>query len=256
HQSRLKEIHELFTDILQKSNEKLALATNAYNIVDKHVMRLDKDLEKFEEEMNRNAAHIVARSEETNEQPAKRRRRQVNKEKEVKERAPSPDNSVTSETQPVASRARRAAARSQRLREASLSKESHSRTRNTSSVRNEDDSEQSEKEDPAEDKEEAEVKEEKVEEQMQVDEPAVEEDETSEKKELDSSPRKFNVNDMPVDPNEPVYCYCKQVSYGEMIACDNDDCDVEWFHYDCVGLSQPPKGKWYCKECVEKRKLK
>lgn len=29
------------------------------------------------------------------------------------------------------------------------------------------------------------------------------------------------IEDMPVDPNEPRYCYCNQVSYGEMIACDN-----------------------------------
>jgi hypothetical protein len=27
--------------------------------------------------------------------------------------------------------------------------------------------------------------------------------------------------DMPIDPNEPVYCTCKQVSFGEMVACDN-----------------------------------
>ena len=29
--------------------------------------------------------------------------------------------------------------------------------------------------------------------------------------------------DMPVDPNEPTYCLCHQVSYGEMIGCDNPD---------------------------------
>lgn len=29
--------------------------------------------------------------------------------------------------------------------------------------------------------------------------------------------------DMSVDPNEPLYCYCQQVSYGEMVACDNAD---------------------------------
>lgn len=28
---------------------------------------------------------------------------------------------------------------------------------------------------------------------------------------------------MPVDPNEPTYCSCHQVSYGEMIGCDNPD---------------------------------
>lgn len=25
------------------------------------------------------------------------------------------------------------------------------------------------------------------------------------------------------DPNEPRYCVCNQVSYGEMVACDNED---------------------------------
>jgi hypothetical protein len=32
-----------------------------------------------------------------------------------------------------------------------------------------------------------------------------------------------DVLDMPVDPNEPTYCVCNQVSYGEMIGCDNPD---------------------------------
>ena len=39
-----------------------------------------------------------------------------------------------------------------------------------------------------------------------------------------------DVLDMPVDPNEPTYCLCHQVSYGEMIGCDNPDvstCDLE-----------------------------
>ncbi|RUS14888.1 inhibitor of growth proteins N-terminal histone-binding-domain-containing protein [Endogone sp. FLAS-F59071] len=30
-------------------------------------------------------------------------------------------------------------------------------------------------------------------------------------------------SDMPIDPNEPLYCYCQQVSFGEMVACDNED---------------------------------
>lgn len=29
--------------------------------------------------------------------------------------------------------------------------------------------------------------------------------------------------ELPVDPNEPTYCFCNQVSYGEMVACDNND---------------------------------
>lgn len=51
------------------------------------------------------------------------------------------------------------------------------------------------------------------------------------------------------DPSEPRYCICNQVSYGDMVACDNDDCPYEWFHYPCVGISAPPKGKWYCPTC-------
>lgn len=52
------------------------------------------------------------------------------------------------------------------------------------------------------------------------------------------------------DPNEPRYCMCNQVSYGDMVACDNEDCPYEWFHYPCVGISAPPKGKWYCPTCT------
>ncbi|KAI4346044.1 hypothetical protein L6164_013126 [Bauhinia variegata] len=59
--------------------------------------------------------------------------------------------------------------------------------------------------------------------------------------------------DLPVDPNEPTYCLCNQVSYGEMVACDNPDCKIEWFHFGCVGLKEQPKGKWYCSDCAASR---
>ncbi len=42
------------------------------------------------------------------------------------------------------------------------------------------------------------------------------------------------------DESEPRYCYCNQVSYGEMVACDMDNCPREWFHLDCVGLAKAP----------------
>ncbi|KAJ3667003.1 hypothetical protein Zmor_002414 [Zophobas morio] len=56
------------------------------------------------------------------------------------------------------------------------------------------------------------------------------------------------------DPNEPRYCLCNQVSYGDMVACDNEDCPTEWFHYPCVGITAPPKGKWYCPQCLASMK--
>ena len=33
---------------------------------------------------------------------------------------------------------------------------------------------------------------------------------------------------MPVDPNEPTYCLCHQVSYGEMIGCNNLDVSITY----------------------------
>lgn len=52
-----------------------------------------------------------------------------------------------------------------------------------------------------------------------------------------------------IDPDEPTYCLCDQISYGEMIMCDNDLCPIEWFHFSCVSLTTKPKGKWYCPKC-------
>ncbi|CAK9439693.1 uncharacterized protein LODBEIA_P37930 [Lodderomyces beijingensis] len=54
--------------------------------------------------------------------------------------------------------------------------------------------------------------------------------------------------------NEPTYCYCNQVSFGEMVGCDGDDCKREWFHLPCIGFKNPPKGKWYCDDCMLKMK--
>lgn len=65
-----------------------------------------------------------------------------------------------------------------------------------------------------------------------------------------------SMSDLPIDPNEPKYCYCRQVSFGEMVACDNEVCEIEWFHLECVGLTIPPKGKWYCKNCISEFKKK
>ena len=47
-----------------------------------------------------------------------------------------------------------------------------------------------------------------------------------------------------------------QVSYGEMIGCDNADCPIEWFHFGCMNLTTKPKGKWYCPKCITQFKKK
>lgn len=76
------------------------------------------------------------------------------------------------------------------------------------------------------------------------------------------------------EEGEPRYCYCNEVSFGEMVACDNDACPREWFHLSCVGMTKPPGKngklalflvniaymygylltipvKWYCNECKD-----
>lgn len=56
--------------------------------------------------------------------------------------------------------------------------------------------------------------------------------------------------------NEPLYCICKRVSFGQMVACDNIDCKIVWYHFSCVGLDTKPRGKWYCPQCRKDLKEK
>ncbi|AMD21541.1 HFL315Cp [Eremothecium sinecaudum] len=48
---------------------------------------------------------------------------------------------------------------------------------------------------------------------------------------------------------EALYCYCNQIAYGEMVGCDGENCQLEWFHLPCINLETLPKGKWYCDDC-------
>ncbi|KAI0320164.1 hypothetical protein OF83DRAFT_1169587 [Amylostereum chailletii] len=49
-----------------------------------------------------------------------------------------------------------------------------------------------------------------------------------------------------------LYCFCLRPSFGEMIGCDNDDCDRQWFHLSCVNVKPPLPEVWYCETCVKK----
>lgn len=57
----------------------------------------------------------------------------------------------------------------------------------------------------------------------------VEPEETKADADGHTTPHPSDVLDMPVDPNEPTYCLCHQVSYGEMIGCDNTDVSAHTF---------------------------
>ena len=48
-----------------------------------------------------------------------------------------------------------------------------------------------------------------------------------------------------------IYCYCKQDKKGEMIGCDNKECQHgQWFHLPCLKMKRTPRAsKWYCPNC-------
>jgi hypothetical protein len=69
----------------------------------------------------------------------------------------------------------------------------------------------------------------------------------------DKSKKKRNRKESVIDVvEEPVYCLCQRVAFGDMVACDNEDCPIEWFHYPCVGLTKQPKNAWLCPKCRPK----
>lgn len=70
----------------------------------------------------------------------------------------------------------------------------------------------------------------------------------------DSTPpakrRKEAEEDVDRDPGP--YCYCNGADYGQMLACDNADCEKEWFHFECAGVREPPAehDRWFCDDCA------
>ncbi|KAK9349262.1 hypothetical protein V1522DRAFT_396073 [Lipomyces starkeyi] len=54
--------------------------------------------------------------------------------------------------------------------------------------------------------------------------------------------------------SQKTYCICDDVSYGDMIACDDKNCKIEWYHLGCVNMKRPPRGEWICPLCTERRR--
>lgn len=58
---------------------------------------------------------------------------------------------------------------------------------------------------------------------------------------------------MPKEEPEPTYCICNRPSFGQMIACEDPKCKIEWYHYSCMGIRKAPKGDWYCPDCLARQ---
>ncbi|XP_065218485.1 inhibitor of growth protein 5-like [Planococcus citri] len=192
----MNEIQKLFTKAKEYSDDKVQLAIQTYELVDKHIRRLDSDLARFEAEIQDKAMSAS----QTREEPA-------NTQKRGRKKLPDKDAKKKSSAEDEASA------------KANKKKQKKSTAVSSSKI---------------------------VASAAESNFSAI----------LPNVSHSTDAIDMPVDPNEPTYCLCNQVSYGEMIGCDNSDCPIEWFHFACVKLTTKPKGKWYCPKCISDRKKK
>lgn len=138
--SEMEKIMKMFGEAKENSDVKVNIAMQTYEMVDRHIRRLDADLARFEAEM-KEAGGRLSQTESEGEETDRGEKKVMKKKKgrPAKEEATRPKT-------PLA---------------AAINKD------------------------------------------LNVSDPAV------------------PIVDMPVDPNEPTYCLCQQVSYGEMIGCDN-----------------------------------
>lgn len=217
---KLRTIQELFNKAKELGDDKVQLAIQTYELVDKHIRRLDSDLARFEGEIQDKTLNVREKSEEAVTKKGGRKKVKDTKNSAKKKRAHSSEDEG------------RAAGASGAGGAASGGASANGKGKN-----NKKQKVNQEKEGRKGQKKNAEL-------------------DDSAQEGGHGTPHPSDVLDMPVDPNEPTYCLCHQVSYGEMIGCDNPDCPIEWFHFACVGLTTKPKGKWFCPKCSQDRKKK
>ncbi|XP_037806197.1 inhibitor of growth protein 5 isoform X3 [Lucilia sericata] len=213
---RLTDIQQLFGKAKEYSDDKVQLAIQTYELVDKQIRRLDNDLARFEGEIQEKASSTRGKSEEAQVKKGRKKTKDSGKATGKKKRNTSSDDEANNSAVAAAA-ASGGQGGKKKKQKVNLEKETRKGGQKQKNV----DLDDSEKESC-----------------------------------LTSATHPSDVLDMPVDPNEPTYCLCHQVSYGEMIGCDNPDCPIEWFHFACVGLTTKPKGKWFCPKCTQDRKKK
>uniref|UniRef100_A0A1B6DWI8 Inhibitor of growth protein n=1 Tax=Clastoptera arizonana TaxID=38151 RepID=A0A1B6DWI8_9HEMI len=201
---KMNDIQSQFNKAKEYGDDKVQLAIQTYELVDKHIRRLDNDLQRFESEIQDKALTNIRHQEDTGSQ--KRGRKKL-KDKEKKKRVGGGSSAEEEGGKAVRKKQKKGGGKVSTTAAKGGSTASNLVAENPLAI-------------------------------------------------LPGITHPADVLDMPVDPNEPTYCLCHQVSYGEMIGCDNPDCPIEWFHFACVGLTTKPKGKWFCPKCIADRKKK
>ncbi|XP_050078272.1 inhibitor of growth protein 5 isoform X1 [Anopheles maculipalpis] len=219
---KLQAIQELFNKAKEYGDDKVQLAIQTYELVDKHIRRLDSDLARFEGEIQDKTVNAREKSEENITKKGRKKVKDSKSTVKKKRIHSSEDEAKPTGNGGVANSGATSGAAN-----------SNGKGKNTKKQK---------------------VNQEKEGRKGQNKKGAENDDTTQDGGH--ANPHPSDVLDMPVDPNEPTYCLCHQVSYGEMIGCDNPDCPIEWFHFACVGLTTKPKGKWFCPKCSQDRKKK
>uniref|UniRef100_A0A1I7TG76 PHD-type domain-containing protein n=1 Tax=Caenorhabditis tropicalis TaxID=1561998 RepID=A0A1I7TG76_9PELO len=64
-------------------------------------------------------------------------------------------------------------------------------------------------------------------------------------------PQREKINPNKKHRGQDDWCICNGANTNSdmMVECENKDCPQEWFHFDCVGLTEPPENEWYCPNC-------
>ncbi|OQS03360.1 trafficking protein particle complex subunit [Thraustotheca clavata] len=161
--------------VIQKMDEKVAIASQSYDLIDHHIRRLDNDLANYTALLKSNGEY---------------------EDEKVVVKKPSAAVAVAAPPAPAPATNKKATVPAATVKKSSSS----NRKRNASEA------------------------------QLEVIPEAT----------VVTAPTHIGLEDLPIDPNEPLYCHCRRVSYGQMIGCDNEDCKYEWFHFDCVGLTEQP----------------
>ncbi|KAL7681853.1 putative inhibitor of growth histone-binding protein [Plasmopara halstedii] len=197
----VRQLYEKHASVVQKLDEKIAIAAQSYDIVDHHIRRLDRDLESYSALLKANGEY------EEDSRPHRKKQKVVT--------TTTMHHASQSHAVPnVHVRSKHNTAPNSRKETTVTPSISKSSTSGSSSSR----------------------KKSVVETAAALPIAA-------------AAPVILTSEDLPIDPNEPIYCSCRRVSFGQMVGCDNDDCKYEWFHFGCVGLMDQPAGKWYCQDC-------
>ena len=50
------------------------------------------------------------------------------------------------------------------------------------------------------------------------------------------------------------FCTCNSILITDMLACSNESCPIQWWHYECVDMTAatvPADGTWYSSLCCQ-----